>query len=114
MNKQLITVLQYDEVEFENMRIERFLRWCMSISSRRQVPLQAIMANTSISKYYNHELGKLENNFLQLVKGKTDFLEQKALREFYEIIIVDVFKHYPDALLEQCRKINIDNQITLN
>lgn len=114
MNKEIITILQVDEVEFENLRIERYLRWCMSISSRRQVPLQAIMANTSISKYYNAELSKLEKNFLQLVKGKTSFLDKKALKEFYEIIVVDVFKHYPDVLLQECRKIKIENQITLN
>lgn len=109
MNKQISTLLEIDEVEFENLQTERYLRWCISVANRQCVPLQAVIANQSINNYYNYHFSKLQQNFLKLVNGKTKFLDKKALNEFYEIIIVDVFKNYPNALLEEAKKIKIEN-----
>ena len=114
MNKQLIQILKVDEVEFENANYAKYLRWCMNVSVKGFAPLQNVIANGPISKYYNHELQKLQNNFLELVKGKTQFLDQKAINDLYEIIVVDIFKHYPSALIEQAKNIKIENQIILN
>ncbi len=114
MNKKLIQILKVDEVEFENANYEKYIRWCMNVSVKGFAPLQTVIANGPISKYYNHELKKLQNNFLNLIEGKTKYLEQKAINDLYEIIVVDIFKHYPSALVEAAKNIKIENQISLN
>jgi hypothetical protein len=114
MKTAISTILNKDEVEFDNLQMERYMRWCMNIALKNGIDLQIIIANSSINKYYNHEFSKLENKFLNLVNGKTKWLEPKALEDMYSIIVVDMFKIYPNPLIEEARKIKIENPSYVN
>ena len=109
MKTAISTILNKDEVEFENLQMERYMRWCINVSNKTGVSLQAVMANAAVSKYYNHEFGKLENKFLNIIDGKTQWLEPKALEDMYNVIVVDVFKFHPAPLVDEARKIKIEN-----
>lgn len=104
MNKAISTILEKDEVEFENLQIERYMRWCIYLANKTAIPLQSILANSSINRYYNFEFSKLENKFLNLIEGKSKFMSIKTLQEMYEIIVVDMHNLYPMALLQDIRK----------
>lgn len=107
--KTISTILKKDEVEFDNIQMERYMRWCINLSHKTGVSLQSILANSSINSYYNLEFSKLENKFLNIITGKTQYLEPKALEDLYNIIVVDMFKHYPSPLVDEARKIKIEN-----
>ena len=109
MKTTISTILKKDEVEFEEIQIARYMRWCINLSNKTGLTLQAILANTSISKYYNYEFSKLENRFRSLVHGKNQWLEPKALEDMYNIIVVDIFKIYPLPLIEEAKKLKIEN-----
>jgi hypothetical protein len=114
MKTAISTILNKDEVEFENLQIERYMRWCINVSNKTGVSLQTVIANAAVAKYYNHEFSKLENKFLNIVSGKTQWLEPKALEDMYNIIVVDMFKIYPTPLIEDARKIKIENPPYVN
>jgi hypothetical protein len=109
MNKQISQILEIDEVEFENLQTERYLRWCMNIEKTKSIPLQSVIANAAINKYYNREFSKLESKFLNLIDGKEKFIGKEALYKMYNIIVVDMFKYYPNPLIDAARNINIVN-----
>lgn len=114
MRTAISTILNKDEVEFENIQIERYMRWCLNVANKTGVSLQTVMANTSVSKYYNYEFSKLESKFLDIVHGKTQWLDPTALENMYNLIVVDMFKYYPTPLIEAAKNIKIENQIILN
>lgn len=109
MQTNISTILVIDEVEFENQRTEKYMRWCLNIARTQNAPLQLILANSSISKYYNYELAKLENKFLQLVDGKHQHMSQKSLNDIYSIIVVDIFNLTPKPLVDAAKKLTIIN-----
>ncbi len=103
------TLLNIDEVEFDNIQMERYMRWCENVARIKGVPLQIILANTAVCNYYNAEFHKLEQKFLQIVGGKTKHIESKSLHEFYNVIVVDMYKYYPSALIDEAKKMGIEN-----
>lgn len=104
MKPAISTILKKDEVEFENLQIERYMRWCIYLSNKTGISLQMILANTSISKYYNYEFSKLENSFLNLIEGKIKCIPEKTLQQMYEVVVVDIFNLFPMALLDGIKK----------
>lgn len=100
-------VLNLSKEEFDATQIERYMRWCMNQSIDQNKDLQKIMANSSINRYYNIEMAKLEKKFIDIVDGKQKHIGDKTAREMYALIVVDMFKIYPSPLIDNARKLNV-------
>ena len=100
-------VLNYSKEEFDNLQMERYMRWCISQAIDLNKDLQKIIANSSINRYYNIEMAKLEKKFIDIVDGKQIHIDEKTAREMYALIVVDLHRMYPSPLIHNARKLNV-------
>ncbi|MGV9003987.1 hypothetical protein [Flavobacterium sp.] len=102
-------LLNLDKQVYDNDTIERYMRWCENISNIKMVCVQSIMANTAISNYYRYQFLELEHEFkssAKLIYGK---VSDKIIRNMYTEIIVQLYNSYPSALIEEAKKLKIEN-----
>ncbi len=93
--------------QYETDCQDRYLRWCLSRSKDMGQDLQQLLANTSISKYYNIEFAKIEQSFIEIVGPQKGILNYKTVRAIYSTMIIEIFNKYPQPLFEAARKLNV-------
>lgn len=106
----LLHQLQIDEVDFENDYIERYMRFCNNLAIAKQLPFQNVLANSAISKWYDHEISKLQKEAIQLIQISKGSFNEK--RKIYSQTLTRIFAIYPSALMDGLKDVKIINPIT--
>lgn len=102
-------LLNLDKSVYESDNIERYMRWCENIAKSRGINIQMILANTAIANYYYFQFRELEHEFImsaRLIYGK---VSHKIIRNMYNEIMYQLYANYPSALLDEAKKLKIEN-----
>ena len=94
---QIQDYLQISSQEYEELVLKHYWSWCHKYSTSPQM-FQCYFSNAAINKYFMTEWAKNENEFLAMV----DNIPKRAdrLAYHYNGCIVQVYKNFPSALLE--------------
>lgn len=107
--KTIPQLLQYSADEYQQSYFERYLRWCMSYATNSETDLQKLIANQSISNYYNEKFKALEQKFVEAATPIHTTVKVEVVRKMYAIITAEIFINYPSALFEEARCLKIIN-----
>lgn len=113
---KIYTILKMTREVYEELLIEKYVRWCMSLCVVNiTTELQQIIANKAVNAYYILEYDKLEQEFLNTLKGYEGIeLSAKEARELYTEITGKTFMLNPKPLIESAKKTNIYHELTAN
>lgn len=106
--KQLHELIYMTPEHYSEDYTERYLRWCMNRSQDLDQDLQRLLANSSISKWYNHEFAKLEERIISMLEPQHGKISYKQARTIFGSIVAEMFIKYPMPLIDQARKLNIN------
>ena len=104
MKNTILQLLGFDEVQYEYMYGNAYLRWAESCSVSQQ-NLQSILANASVNKWYNAEYHKCETKFLDFVKNYKN-QTQKDILLLYNDCTFSVYSRSCPALMKEAIKNN--------
>ena len=91
-------LLKMEPLAYEMMLFGAYSRWCESVTTNLS-DLQAVMANSSINKWYLMELAKCEDEFKQRVKNYQN-LSAQDYRKCYNECTFRMFNIRPSSLIE--------------
>lgn len=106
--RQVHELLYMTEEIYNELYTEKFMRWCMNRSTNPDNDFQKLLANASISKWYNHEFLKIETEFIETASPLFGKVSYKALRQMFEALSIDLYKKFPQPLIESARNLNIN------
>jgi hypothetical protein len=99
--------LSQDQYEMECM--SQYMRWCQNVAKNHNTPLQCLLANRPMSNYYTTQFLELEHSFKVIAQRLDGLVDYTIMLKNYEMIMVDLYTNYPMALIEDARKIRIEN-----
>lgn len=107
MNK-ILEYLEVTQEEYENMYLGAYMRWCESVCLAPS-EFQNVLANASISKYYNTELAKCEAEFVKLFSRyeNSETVSAKDAKNLYCDCTFKMFNIRPMVLLSTAKKIKV-------
>ena len=113
---QILKLLNKTPETYETEFFQAYLRWCMAFATNYNNDLQKVVANSSISKYYNREHAKCEAKFLELISFYVNKINitPKEAQSMYNNCLFDMNNRFSKPLIEQAKKTNIYNDITAN
>jgi len=109
--KTVPQLLQIEQEDYENQRLEIYFRWCIGFAKDKDADLQKLLANKAISTYWNYEFTKLEKEFVEsasLIAGKKT---KKQMAHIFVAITSTIVERFPMPLFESARQLSIINQI---
>ena len=93
------------ELEYDFFYFEAYMRWCLSVSIT-PAEFQMVLANTSVNKYYNTELAKIENEFVSLLATYPNATTEDA-KKLYGRCTFDMFNRRSPELIKNAKKLNL-------
>lgn len=100
--------------DYNDYKIELYMRWCLNISSKTGSSFQKNLANTAISNYFYTQFRENEHTFISAASKIEGVLDYNFMRQMLGTIMSDLFRTYPSALIEAAKNLKIENQISLN
>lgn len=91
-------LLQMEPLLFEMMVFGAYSRWVESVTTNLR-DYQAVLANSSVNRWYLMELEKCENEFKSRVKNYNN-LSKEDYRKCYNECTFKMFNVHPKALIE--------------
>jgi len=122
--KSIQRLLCITEEQYVTEYLHRWTHWCLDqvkhyiVDPRSCTPteerlyhseLQKIMANTAINNYYGGQHDELEYQALEILQPQVLKISLGKIREHYEIIMSDIYKHYPKPLIDRAKTLTILN-----
>ncbi|EKT3967199.1 hypothetical protein NTJ12_002281 [Flavobacterium psychrophilum] len=113
---KILKFLKKTPEDYETAFFKTYLHWCMAFATNYGNDLQKLVANSSISKYYNREHSKCEAKFLELISFyHTEIgITPKEAQKLYDKCIFDMNNRFCKPLIDQAKKTNIYHDITKN
>lgn len=105
MNPILVR-LNMSQEEYDNEKMEIYLRWCMDFCTNYQNELQKVLSNPPVNKYFLTEFAKCEKEFLAVMQaydGATHIKPKDALATFHRCS-VSIFNRFPKVLISNAKK----------
>jgi len=99
--------LTTDQYQMDCM--SQFMRWCMNWAKKYNMPLQSLLANKSMAIYYSNQFLELEHNFMVVAQKLDGLVDYTIMLKNYDMIMVDIYTNYPSALIEEAKKMKIEN-----
>lgn len=93
---------------YDELYMEKFMRWCLNRATNNENDFQKLIANSSISKWYNYEFSKIENEFSTAATPLFRKVSYKGLRQMFETLSVELYTKFPQPLIESARNLNIN------
>lgn len=115
--KEIQKLLCITDEQYETEYIHRYTHWCLDrVKPHVNTPhftkeLQKVMANTAINKHYTEMHDELEYQALNILAPQKPRVALPKLKELYEVMMADVFKHYSKPLIDAAKHIEIINTI---
>lgn len=114
----VVSFLKITEAQYENLRLEIWLRWCeaKSMSTREW---QQLMANSTLNRWFNTELVKREWQFMHDVAFYRHKVDKITLQDRYVAYMDNLnnlfLKPEQDRIRKTVKQINYDDiKIFLN
>lgn len=102
--KTITQKLNMTEAEYEDMIFNFYFRWCQDVTATER-DFQAVLANSSINKWFLIELSKLEAKFQENTRRYED--SETVITRDYQVCYNDctfqMFNIRPAALLENAK-----------
>lgn len=100
--------------QYENEFISLYMRWIEQFSTKVSgqvliTDLQLLMANSSISKWYNERHSDLENQAISILRPQHCRITIAQAKAIYGSVMAEIFRTFPRPLFEQARKLTITN-----
>ena len=107
--KQPYQYLGLTQEQYEMDCIEQYMRWCMNWAKKYNMPFQALLANRAIANYYSSQFLELQHNFIVVASKLDGLVDYTIMLKNYDMIMVDIYTNYPMALIEDAKKLKIEN-----
>lgn len=109
VTKQPHQYLGLTQEQYENDCLLQYMRWCQNLAKNHKTTLQHLLANTAMCNYYNAQFQELEHSFKVVAQRLDGLVDYEMMHRNYDMIMVDIYTNYPSALIEQAKKIKIEN-----
>jgi hypothetical protein len=107
--KNTHTLLDLTENDYQEDIIQRYMRWCENIAAKHHISLQSVMANSAIANYYFFQFRELEHEFAMSAELIYKKVGHTIIRNMYVEIMTQLYLSHPSALIEEAKKLRIEN-----
>ena len=104
-------LLYLSEELYNELYTEKYMRWCLNKSLNDNTDFQKLLANSSISKWYNHEFSKVEQKYITAMSPLFGSVSFKTSRQMFESISIELYSKFPQPLIESARNLNINAHV---
>ena len=109
ITKQTHQYLGLSEEQYENDCMLQYMRWCQNLAKNQNAPLQSLLANRPMSNYYMAQFLELEHSFKIIAQKLDGLVDYEIMSRNFEMIMVDLYTNYPKPLIEDAKKLRIEN-----
>jgi hypothetical protein len=88
--------------EYDTQYFERYSNWCESVVLTL-LEYQKVLANSQISKWYNREFEKCEQEFLTIINDYPNATTESK-KQCYDRCAVRLFSIFPKVLIDEAKK----------
>jgi hypothetical protein len=107
--KQAYEYMGLSKLQYEMNCMSQYLRWCMNWEKEFKIPLQCLLANRAMSNYYSAQFLELEHSFIIIAQKLDGLVDYEIMSRNFEMIMVDLYTNYPSGLIEDAKKVRIEN-----
>ena len=88
---------------------QRYFNWLQSFCKETPNDFQKLLANAAINGWYIRHHEDIELQAIEILKQQYQSITIDKVRAIYKLVMIDVFKNYPQTLFVAARKLSIIN-----
>lgn len=110
-NPNIQDILNYTNVEYLDLKMEKYLNWCNSFAIDNKT-YQQVIANRAMANFFNKLWHNCEQDFIETFEQYPN-LNTKDYHEAFGRCLVQLHNRYPKGIIQEAKKIKIINLLIL-